>query len=363
MLSVVPLDLYEPIYYHILLIVIMIAFFNAQRTQIGDYQNLGFIKSMGFVVFIFVLLYLGLRPISGKYFGDMGIYNKHFNEFAEGGEIKVEQDMLFQLFMKFCSQIMTASSFFFICSVIYVIPIYIISKKWFSDYWFYAFIMLAGSFSFWAYGTNGMRNGMASSLFLMAFASDKKYKQIVWLALSIGVHNSMLLPALGFVITWFYNNTKAFYAFWFLCIPLSLAMPGFWEGFFAGFISDDRATYLTEGNAYDDNFSRLGFRWDFLLYSASGVVAGWYYIFRKKMNDPIYNRLFNTFLFANAFWILVIRANFSNRFAYLSWFLLALVIVYPWIKYKFNDLQTVRLAWILVGYYSFTYIMNVFIYA
>ena len=32
----------------------------------------------------------------------------------------------------------------------------------------------------------------------------------------------------------------------------------------------------------------VGFRWDFLVYSASGVFAGWYYIFKQKYQDKLY---------------------------------------------------------------------------
>ena len=168
----------------------------------------------------------------------------------------------------------------------------------------------------------------------------------------------MLLPALGFIITWFYNRPKVFLYFWFISIILSLAFPGFWENLFAGIIEDDRASYLT-AEADKSVFSRIGFRWDFLLYSATGVFAGFYYLFRKKFNDKVYFRLFNTYLFANAFWILVIRANFSNRFAYLSWFMLALVIIYPWLKNYFVKAQERKLAWIILSYFMFTYLLIV----
>ena len=35
------------------------------------------------------------------------------------------------------------------------------------------------------------------------------------------------------------------------------------------------------------------------------------------------------YILANTFWILVIRANFSDRFAYLSWFIYSAVLIYP----------------------------------
>ena len=62
-------------------------------------------------------------------------------------------------------------------------------------------------------------------------------------------------------------------------------------------------------------------------------------------------------MIANAFWILIIRANFSNRFAYLSWFLMAPVIAYPMLRYKLFPNQYRIVGLVLAFYYLFTYFM------
>ena len=58
-------------------------------------------------------------------------------------------------------------------------------------------------------------------------------------------------------------------------------MPGFWESLFGSMMEDERALYFTD-ESYADSFSSSGFRWDFLLYSATGVFAGWYYWYKKR---------------------------------------------------------------------------------
>ena len=249
--------------------------------------------------------------------------------------------------------------FFFVCILLYILPLYTICKKWFKSYWFYAFIFLIASLSFWTYGVNGIRNGIAGSLLLMGMSRVKLSNQIIFIVLAIGFHKSMLLPALGFLITQFYNKPKVFFIFWLLSIPLSLISGGFWENYFSGLniVDDDRLRYLTTATE-SGAFRYSGFRWDFLLYSASAVFAGWYYIVKKEFNDKFYWRLFNTFVFANAFWILVIRANFTNRFAYLSWFMMALVIVYPLLKQNLILNQHRKIGFILMGYFMFTYVFN-----
>src|SRR5690606_31378083 len=116
--------------------------------------------------------------------------------------------------------------------------------------------------------------------------------------------------------------------------------------------------YLTDIGKCDDKFSRTGFRWDFILYSASGVLAGWYFVIKKKFEDSLYIQMFNVYLVTNAFWILVIRANYSNRFAYLSWFMIALIIMYPYLKMQFFVNQQKKVAAIVLASFAFSYLMN-----
>jgi hypothetical protein len=326
-----------------------------------ELNYLGYKKSkLGLLLVGFIIFYMGLRPLSGEYFGDMATYARFFRNLEFSETAVFNKDIVFNYFMLFSSKIMSVNVFFLACAFLYVYSLYIVCKKWFPNYWFYAFLLLVGSFSFWSGGVNGIRNSMAGSVFLLGISRDKRIFQIALILLAVGIHKSILLPSLGFLIAQFFNKPKVMIAFWLLCIPLSLAAGGFWENFFAtlGF-EDDRLSYLTDGNVNDDEFSSTGFRWDFLMYSATAVYTGWYFIVKKGFEDKVYYWLFNTYVFANAFWILVIRANFSNRFAYLSWFMMALVIIYPFMKKELIKNQNKVLAKIIFVYFAFTFLMNV----
>lgn len=358
----IPLDYYTPFWYHVIMAVTLITYVHTQSMALNSKEIKNYMPAMGGGLLVFALLYIGFRPVSGRYFADMARYDRNFHYYATGGVLEVDSDILFYSFMKLSSQIMTNHMFFFICAFAYIFPLYLVSKKWFKDYWFYAFLMLAGSFSFFSYGTNGLRNGIAGSFFLLGVSRDKRIFQILWLFLAINFHKAILLPVMGYILTHFYNKPQGYYILWLVCIPLSLGLSGFWENFFIGFMEGEERAYYLEGAGDDaEKFKSIGFRWDFLFYSSFGVVAGWYYIFKKKIKDKLYIQLYNTYLFANAFWILVIRANFSNRFAYLSWFMMAIIIVYPWTKYKFIQNQHKKFGVVLLAYVGFTYLME-FVY-
>lgn len=272
----------------------------------------------------------------------------------------IEHDYVFNYFMLFCSQIMTYEYFFLLVDVIYILPCYWFSKIYFRRYWFFSFFMLVGSFSFWSYGTNGIRNGLATSLFILGlcFYNKNKLKMYAVFLLSFLTHSSVVIPIAAFVVSGLYKKPKVYLYIWLSAIPLSLAGGGFWESLFSKIGFEDRTGgYLTGGEEFQQQFSQTGFRWDFLFYSAFGVVAGWYFIFKKNVTDNFYIHLFGIYTIANAFWILVIRANFSNRFAYLSWFLMAPVIAYPMFKYKIWKDQYKVFGVIVLAYYMFTFLM------
>lgn len=359
MFDFIPIQEYTPIYFYLLLMVVLLTFLQTQIKSIGSSLVLRYNKYFGDLMFVFVVLYMGLRPINGIFI-DMMNYNRTFERYAEGQlQLLDENDVLFQVFTMMLSSLVNAKAYFFICATLYIVPLYIVCKKWFKEYWFYGFLFLIGAFSFWAYGVNGIRNGIAGSIFILAISREKRLWQIFWFIIAINFHKTMLLPVLGFVVATSYEHPKRMMLFWLLCIPVSLISSGFFENLFASLgFEDERLSYLTD-EANVESFSSIGFRWDFLVYSATAVFAGWYYIVKKQYKDKLYFLLFNTYVFANAFWILVIRANFSNRFAYLSWFMIGLVIIYPLLKQPIIKSQHKIIGLVLMIYFFFTFFMNV----
>ena len=310
------------------------------------------------VLLIIVILYMGLRPVSGRYFGDMRAYFNYFEYYAKGGIIESSKDILWHLFMRFCSGIMTSKLFFLICAFLYITPLYKASKNWFKDNNYILFLMFISSFSFWGYGVNGIRNGIATSFFILAFSiKDKFVIKYFILIISLLTHFSIIIPISALASTYFVKNTKYYIFLWLVCIPLSLFIGDIFQPLFASFFSDDRISYLTEGNINNDRFSKIGFRFDFILYSSLAIFAGYYFIIKKGFKDKVYIQLFNVYVLSNCIWILIIKANFSNRFAYLSWFLMAAVIFYPFFKERFFKNQRKILAYTMLGYFVVSYLL------
>lgn len=357
MIDFFPLKYYYDIYIYSSLFIVFFTLIHTWVLRMDDPKNINFIKVIGILLLFLLIFYVGLRPVSGRYFVDMRTYANNFNYYASGGELRTEKDIFFELFMRLCATLLSLHSFFLICAVLYIYPMYRISKTYFKEYWYYSFLLFIVSFSFWTYGVNGIRNGIATSLFLWGLSyQNNKVKMIVLFILAALCHKTLLLPIFAFVITIFYNKPKFYLIWWLMATPISIVLGGFLESLFAsvGFADDRLGAYLVSDEAQQSSNS---FRFDFLMYSAFAVFAGWYFIFKKHFTDKLYFQLFNTYLIVNGFWILIIRASFSNRFAYLSWFMMSIIIIYPLLKERFFKNQHLILGQVVLFYFSFTFFM------
>lgn len=360
MFDFIPLEFYTAVQYHVLFFIALLILVHAMTYNIEDQSSLLFFHILGAVLLIIYTLYIGLRPVSGRFFGDMGTYNSYYKSLQEGKNITVEKDYVFNYFMMACSRIMSPQAFFLLIDMMYILPCYWFSRRYFGKYWFFGWFMFIASLSFWSFGTNGIRNGWATSIFILGlcFYNLQKVLMYACFLLSFFIHSSLLIPIAAFAVAALQKNPRLYLYVWLASIPLSLIAGSFWESLFGSLGFEDRTSgYLTNNEETLQQFSQTGFRWDFVLYSASGIVAGYYFIFKKNIKDNFYIHLLGIYAIANAFWILVIRAAFSNRFAYLSWFLLAAVIAYPMLKYKIWKDQYRILGTIIFVYFLFTYIM------
>lgn len=298
---------------------------------------------------LYAVWYIGNRPLLGEYM-DMIQYSWDFELVQRGYRVEY-QDLIWNFFINSMGRIVTMKQFFVICSFLYVYPLYLSIRKLSLQNPYVLFLMILVSFSFWGYGVNGIRNGIATSLVIAAFAfHERKPLSLGILVLAFGFHGSVIIPLIGYLLSFTRLNLVKYLRFWVLAIPLSLIFGGILE-LLIGQLNwiDNRVSYL------DSNFNGGTFRWDFLLYSTAGVLAITYNL-RRGFKDVFYDHISKVYLFSNGLWVLLIRANFTNRFAYLSWFLLAFVIFYPTSLGSESRYNTLILSLCVIVYAGFTFV-------
>ena len=321
------------------------------------------------ILTLVIAVFIGLRPIA-RDFGDMSSYAQGYRGLADYQYLMPDfkTEWFWRDFQYICKFFLKLNEyeFFLATSLIYfggmlICSLYLIRKNlWLSMLFFLT------AFQTFTFSTNGIRNGLACSLVLIAlgYVCDKRKLGILplfMMFLALGTHRSTMLPTTAAILSLYViKDTKLALRFWLASIAISLVAGNAVENFFASLGFDDRmSAYSAE--QYDENvaasFSSTGFRWDFLLYSVFPVIMIWYLTRRRHFNDQSFNILANIYLLCNAFWIMVIRASFSNRFAYLSWFLYPLVMAYPLMRMNIWKDQDRKTAIIFFLYSGFTFFM------
>lgn len=355
--------LYERIHLLIILALTFYCFAILSHKKASMLINRGRSFNLVYVYSFLFILIVGLRPISSV-FGDTVNYAQTYDRFSQIAErISSSKDLLFYSLMWFCSQHMGVHGFFLIVEILYVVPIVIGCFRLLNRNADIGILFCFAAFSFFTYGVNGLRNGVALSLVFLAltFLQGGLWEKIICAFLSllgIAFHASAALPVICMVIAYFVKKPDFFFVFWLGSIIVSLLFGNSVEHFFASLGFDNRLSDYLHPDIEEDIYTVTGFRWDFILYSAMPIILGWYVVFKKRVLNSTYLLLLGTYILANAFWIMVIRAEFSNRFAYLSWFLYPIVLAYPLLKLKiWSKTQGQKTAVIMAVHLAFTLFM------
>lgn len=314
-----------------------------------------FIVALGFALFI------GFRPISGVFIDMMNYVElfKFYGQYQYNFTWDTDNIIFDNLFRFLATEEYDIRIIFVIMSFLYFGGMYVAFKKMFPKDILYMLIIYLGAFSTFSFATNGMKNGVAASIFLCALAyRDNKLLLLLLCLLSYGFHHSMIMPIAALIIALFYKNTKVYLYIWIICILLSAAHVTVFQTLFNSMADSQGQEYL--GNIGGE--ASHGFRPDFIFYSAFPVISGYYAVFKHGYKSSAYQYLFNTYLIVNSIWMLCMYASFTNRIAYLSWLMLPVVLVYPFFDKSFVQDQYKKVntvAWIHLG---FTLAMEIIYY-
>lgn len=363
----VPASFYHPIFLYLVLTLTFIACCRTYPMSFGLIDRPRSWRSVipAFLLCLLLAIFIGNRPISGAYFCDTSNYAQMFYlmkaNFSQPGD---DGEWVWNQFMYFCAHRMDVSQYLtIICLGYFGFTLWACQRFAPNNVWIMVLFNL-GAFSFFTYGTNGIRNGLACVITLVAISYLVAERRNLVIActlafIAINIHRTTSLPLLmAFVSAYCIKSFKVAYTFWILSIVISLVAGGAVTSLFAGLGFDDRVSYL-QAEASSEAFRHTGFRWDFLLYSMMPIVLGYYIVMRRGIRNATYEFLLNTYTLSNAFWVMVIRANYSNRFAYLSWFMYPMVLAYPLLKMNVWDKrQGEALSLIMFMHAAFTWFMS-----
>lgn len=314
------------------------------------------------VICTLLVFWIGLRPVSGA-FGDTVVYNGIYSR-LDPHHVSMDWsgEWIWQWFMNGCKAAgFSVHAFFLLVAAGYVYSAFFAVYRFMPSDPMLGVVFVLCSLMFFPFAVNGLRNGLACHLVLLAFSflfDSKWLPGALFCLLALGIHRSTMLPiATCLVGILLLRDVRIAIVIWIVSIFLSLVIGDAASNFFVRLGFDSRMEQYTQTINDFSEFSRAGFRWDFLLYSAIPVALAWYVCIHKGVTDNWYNVLCVIYCLCNAFWVIVIRAAFSNRFAYLSWFLYPVMIAYPLVNLQIWEDQNRKTGWILLAYAAFSAFM------
>lgn len=317
---------------------------------------------------VLAILFLGLRP-THYMFGDMVTYAQGYRlGQITGVAVEDKGEWVFAWFQQVLINLgLNETIFFLLCSIGYIYLQYWVCQKLLWENVWIAMLFILSAFEFYVFAVNGVRNGLACAIVMAAMtiaiqANGNKMQLLIAAIISylvLGIHKSTIVPiGCAFLALYYIKNPKYALYIWVASIFVSLAAGNFFTNHLGGLMAGD-AKYndYRVGASTEAEFSSSGFRWDFLLYSAMPVLLIYYVNVKRKIRERVFDYLSVTYLLANSVWILVIRMNFSNRFAYLSWFLYPLVLAYGLIRLHIWEDQDRKIGLFLLLHAGFTLFM------
>lgn len=359
---------YHPVYLLIILVFCIIIAFQYLGSNTFEKQEEQENIFIPIVLCAFLTFWLGFRNIYSAEFGDTVNYRRIYEHTPPIINWNItDGEGLWELMLSWFKAMRYHVSYFFtFINFLYFFTALWAVKLFFPKKPLLGLIVILSSLMCYSFGVNGIRNGLACHIMLLSIAYLLKDKYVLGAAFSFAaffIHKSTIIPIMSLPMAlWVIKKPQTAIYLWLGSIVLSLLIGSAAIDFFASLNFDKRMDDYGKANAAQFGFSSTGFRWDFIMYSALPILLWWYVAVKRNIQDNWYNALGVIYCLSNSVWILVIRASFSNRFAYLSWFMYPIFLIYPFLYMPVWNDQDKRIGYVVLANVAFTIFMEIMLW-
>lgn len=235
-------------------------------------------------------------------------------------------------------------------SFVYCLAYFVVARKLFPyEYAGYFVLCVVGCMGFVSYGSNTIRAGFGIALLLMAFSSDNRWLKCLLPLVAVGCNMPMLIPFSGYLIARYIMRKDLWCeCIWVLFLLITLTTSVVSDIMLLAGGLDDRAAEFVNVDETTEVYN-VGFRTDFLLYSLIPVLFVKYNVRNLVGENLIYHTVYRAYLLVNALWLLLIRLPFTDRFAYLSWFMIPFLLMYPVLNEQLDTQRPQRYVLSAIG--------------
>lgn len=298
---------------------------------------------VGTAIYVFVILLIcSFRPIGKGGYADSQMYIDWFLHAKTHGTPIHHRDIAFDYYQLLLAYLVNVRAFFVVTTLFFISLLLAIGKKINKDWYMLVIPLFLCVDIYFGIMNVLLRNGLAMLLFILATLQTKRFLQMLLFIISILFHKSMVLPVILYLIVKNFDiKIKTLLIVWFLAIPIALIFKSEWYFILESIAFDFRFDYILKLFPESYLYHQTGFRWDFLIVSIFVILYGIYQIFITDYNNSYYNTIVKLYLSLNISWIILMYANHTFRFFALSWFLVPLILGYPYlnqinIKNNFN---------------------------
>lgn len=235
-------------------------------------------------------------------------------------------------------------------SVIYCAAYFVFAKRFFPDqYSGYFVLCVIGCMGFVTYGSNTIRAGFGLALVLLSFCSENRWSKLFFAIVAVGCNMPMLIPICGYLCARYVMKKERWCEWvWLIFLALTATTSIISDIMMLASGLDARAEEYIDLDGTHELYN-VGFRLDFVVYSLAPVLFARYNM-KNLVNDlPLYNTVYRAYLLVNSLWLLLIRMPYTDRFAYLSWFMIPFLLLYPVLNGYLNNQRPQRYVLRAIG--------------
>ena len=129
MFDFIPIEDYTLHYYNIVLVFVIIMLVHTTTLNGRELKTMRFNYFFGIILFLTVLIYMGLRPISGI-FTDMKMYEHMFNAYENGEVVFTASSIGFRIFTSYSNRYLLLYCVKSFPPQLHLLPVHVAFKKW-----------------------------------------------------------------------------------------------------------------------------------------------------------------------------------------------------------------------------------------
>lgn len=288
--------------------------------KIGNSSNKKTDQLQNLAVVFYAILFLFLFGFRGF---DIGVDTETYLSMFENSKDLVFVDFGFGFLNRFLVDKISNRGFIFLMAFMYIIPMILALFRIIKTNRLLLFFCITSFFFFKSMGMNTIRQGVGFSFFFLSLTYDSnKRLRYLFMFLALSIHLSIVIPIIVFEASKYIRNIKYPIFVFILCTFLSILKFNIYA-LFQNIPLISIADKMESYSNVDASDYKIGFRIDFFFFNLLFAIIG-YHIYKNTQSSLKY---LSSYFILSGFFFLMFNSGYSDRYGFLSWIFIPLIIL------------------------------------